>query len=138
MHLKVIITDMVLVKEQIVETWRKIIQNTPERCGKPWIVFKNGTCVILMEAVASKEDATSQATKIISEYGPVYIGTPAADFNVMSNPAVDGMIVTGWHKDVLNYVGSQEGGENVLQRALLGRHKRDQDGRAPEVFHVEF
>lgn len=129
---------MVIVKEHIVEIWRKIIQNTPERQGKPWVVFRHGTCVILMQGASSKEDATTKATQIISEYGPVYAGTPAGDFNITENSAADGIIVTGWHTDVLNYVGKDEAGNNMLVNALAGRNKRDQDGRNPEVVHVEY
>jgi len=131
-------SKMVHVKDSIEVTWRKIIQNTPERKDKPWVVFRHGTCVILMEGAASKEDATAKATAIVSEYGPVYAGTPAGDFNIIENSAVEGMIVTGWHDDVLNFVGKDEGGDNMFVKALSGRSKRDQDGRNPEVLHVEY
>ena len=129
---------MVQVKDTVVETWRKIIENTPERKGKPWVVFRYGTCVILMNGAASKEDATAKATQIISEYGPVFAGTPAGDFNIIENSAAEGIIVTGWHDDVLNFVGKDEDGGNPLVNALAGRNKRDQDGRNPEVLHVEY
>lgn len=78
---------MVFVKQHIAEIWRKIIQNSPDRRGKPWVVFRHGTCVILMEGVSSKEEAITQATQIISEYGPVYAGSPAGDFNIAENSA---------------------------------------------------
>lgn len=94
--------------------------------------------MILMDGASSKEDATAKATQIISEYGPVCAGTPAGDFNIIDNSAVEGIIVTGWHDDVLNYVGKDEGGDNMLGKALLGRNKRDQDGRNPEVLYVEY
>ena len=129
---------MVLVKEHIAETWRKIIQSSPNRRGKSWVVFRHGTCVILMDAPSSKEEAVTQATQIISEYGPVYAGTPAGDFNITENSAVEGIIVTGWHSDVLNYVDKDEQGDNMMVSALIGRSKRDQDGRNPEVLHVEY
>ena len=82
---------MVVVREQITDTWRKIIQNTSGRQGKPWVVFRHGTCVILMDGASSKEDAASKATHIISEYGPVWIATPSADFNVAENSAAEGI-----------------------------------------------
>lgn len=129
---------MVFVQEQIVEIWRKIIQNTPERQGKPWVVFRHGTCVILMEGASSKEDATTKATQIMTQYGPVWPGTHTADFNITENSTVQGIIVTCWHDDVLCFVGKDEGGDNMLANALLGRSKRDQDGRSPEVLHVEY
>lgn len=129
---------MVHVKDSITETWRKVIQNTPERKNKSWVVFRNGTCVILMEGATSREDAATKATQIISEYGPVCAGTPAGDFNIMENSAAEGIIVTGWHNDVLNFVDKEEGGDNMLGKALFGRSKRDQDGRNPEVLHIEY
>ena len=86
--------DMVAVGEQITDTWRKVIQNTPKRQGKPSVVFRHGTCVILMEGASSKEDAAAKATHIISEYGPVWIATPSADFNVTGNSGAEGIIVT--------------------------------------------
>ena len=129
---------MVVVKDSIVETWRKIIQNTPGRKDKSWVVFRHGTCVILMNGAASKEDATTKATQIIAEYGPVHAGSPAGDFNVTQNPAVEGIIVTCWHDDVLNFVGKDEDGGNPFVNALAGRSKRDQDGRSPQVLHVEY
>lgn len=94
--------------------------------------------MILMEGASSKEEAITQATQIISEYGPVYAGTPAGYFNITENSAVEGIIVTGWHSDVLNYVDKDEQGDNMMVSALIGRSKRDQDGRNPEVLHVEY
>lgn len=95
--------------------------------------------MILMEGASSKEDAAAKAIQIISEYGPVWIATPSADFNVTGNSAADGIIVTCWHNDVLNFVGKDEGGNiNMLEKVLLGRSKRDEDGRNPEVLHVEY
>lgn len=130
---------MVVVREQITDTWRKIIQNTPGRQGKPWVVFRHGTCVILMEGASSKEDAAAKATQIISEYGPVWIATPSADLNVTGNSAAEGIIVTCWHNDVLSFAIKDEGGDiNMLEKALLGRSKRDEDGRNPEVLNVEY
>lgn len=46
--------------------------------------------------------------------------------------------MTGWHSDVLNYVDKDEQGDNMMVSALIGRSKRDQDGRNPEVLHVEY
>ena len=46
-----------------------------------------------MEGASSKEDAAAKAIQIISEYGPVWIATPSADFNVTENSAAEGVIV---------------------------------------------
>lgn len=94
--------------------------------------------MILMEGASSKEDAAAKATQIISEYGSVLITTTSADSNVTENSAAEGIIVTCWHNDVLSFVGKEEGEDDLLGKALLGRSKRDQDGRNPEVLHVEY
>ncbi|GAB3965995.1 hypothetical protein GCM10029978_030120 [Actinoallomurus acanthiterrae] len=49
---------------ELVETWRRIIIGD----HKSWVLFANGTCVILMEP---EEDLAAQATEILREYGPV-------------------------------------------------------------------
>lgn len=118
---------MVVVREQITDTWRKIIQTTPGRQGKPWVVFRQGTCVILMEGASSKEGAAAKATQIISEYGPVLIATSSADFNVTENSAAEGIIVTCWHNDVLSFVGKEEGEDDMLGKALLGSMWKEQE-----------
>lgn len=95
--------------------------------------------MFLMEGASSKEDAAAKATQIISEYGPVWIATPSADFNVTGNSAAEGIIVACWHNDVLSFAIKDEGGDiNMLEKALLGRSKRDEDGRNPEVLNVEY
>lgn len=95
--------------------------------------------MILMEGASNKEDAAAKATQIISEYGPVWIATPSADFNVTGNSAAEGIIVTCWHNDVLSFAIKDEGGDiNMLEKALLGRSKRDEDERNPEVLNVEY
>lgn len=112
--------------------WRKIIRGDQ----KSWVTFAHGTCVIVMKP---EGDLATQATAIMAEYGPVHVGTPAGDFNVIHLSTVPGWLVTGHHPDMLTYVSPDELGANASDLAIgmLGRSKRGQDGAAPAVTHVE-
>lgn len=56
--------------QTLVDIWREIIVGDE----KSWVLFENGTCVILMEPGA---DLAAQATQIIREWGPVHAGSPS-------------------------------------------------------------
>lgn len=118
--------------EPLVNIWREIIVGDT----KSWVLFENGTCVILMEP---GEDLAAQATEIIREWGPVYVGSPAADFSVITLEDAAGWVITGHHPDVLTYVGPEEVGlePSELAVGLAGRSQRDADGLEPHVIHVE-
>ncbi|MFP3960921.1 hypothetical protein SMC26_01190 [Actinomadura fulvescens] len=116
---------------EMVDVWRRVIVGDE----KSWVMFENGTCVILMEP---EDDLAAQATEILREYGPVEAGSPAADFGTIDLEVDPGWVVYGHHNDVLNYVSPEEveAPEDVVI-GLLGRSKRDQDGHALTVVHVE-
>ena len=120
------------MSDSMVETWRKIILGAE----KSWVVFKNGTCVILMEPA---DDLEVQAIEIIKEWGPVHAGSPAGDFNVIKLSNHPGWVVGGHHPDILNYVGEDEYPEGASDVAVgvAGRTMRNADGENPEVIHVE-
>jgi hypothetical protein len=119
---------------ELVETWRRIIIGD----HKSWVLFANGTCVILMEPA---EDLSAQATAILRESGPVVGGTPAGDFGTITLDPGPGWVVYGHHNDVLTYVAPDElsgdGEPSDLNIGLHGRAKRDQDGQELRVVHVE-
>lgn len=112
--------------------WRQCIRGD----DKSWVMFRNGTCVILMQPEA---DLAEQARRVLAEWGPVHIGSPAADFSVITLDNDSGWVVTGHHPDVLNFVGRDEmpGDATDLLIGMLGRGARDDDSRALEVVHVE-
>ncbi len=118
----------------LVDTWRKIIVGE----GKSWVLFAHGTCVIL---TTPAQDLAAQATALLKEWGPVVVGTPAGDFNVVELQAAPGWVVTSHHPDILTYVGQDEFGEGQVPQdmiiGLLGRSKRDQDAAELQVIHVE-
>ncbi|MFI0447021.1 hypothetical protein [Actinomadura sp. 6N118] len=116
---------------EMVDVWRRVIVGDE----KSWVLFENGTCVILMDP---EDDLAAQAIEILREYGPVHPGSPAADFGTIDLEAAPGWVVYGHHNDVLNYVSPEEieAPEDVVI-GLLGRSKRDQDGKGLTVVHVE-
>ena len=117
---------------ELADIWRRIIVGN----GKSWVLFENGTCVILMEPGA---DLAAQATQIIREWGPVHAGSPAGDFSVITLKDAPGWVVTGHHPDVPTYVSPEEVGPEPTELAvgLAGRSRRDADGVEPHVIHVE-
>lgn len=121
-----------MTTEELVAVWRGVIRGD----HKSWVLFEHGTCVILMEP---EDDLAVQATGLLREFGPVHAGTPAGDFGTIDLDAAPGWAVYGHHNDVLTYVAPEEAGDEPSDLAvgLLGRSKRDRDGRELTVVHVE-
>lgn len=114
----------------LVEIWRSIIVG-----GEiSWVMFEQGTCVILMQP---ESDLAAQATAILAEWGPVQVGTPSADFNIIELAGGSGWVVTCHHPDILNYVPPDEEGTAEVMIGLMGRATRDQDAQELKVAHVE-
>jgi hypothetical protein len=115
-----------------VELWRRIIIGG---AGKSWVLFEHGTCVVLVQ---SEGDLAERAVGILRRYGPVQIGSPAADFGVIHLDREPGWVVTGHHPDVLNHVPPGEDSQpSDLVVGMIGRTNRDRDGRELTVVHVE-
>lgn len=121
--------------ENLVDAWRRIIIGD----HKSWVVFANGTCVILPEPEPTA-DLAAEAVEILREYGPVVGGTGAGDFGTITLDPGPGWVVYGHHNDVLTYVASDEMADDDpddLTIGLYGRGKRGQDGEELKVIHVE-
>jgi hypothetical protein len=118
--------------DSLIETWRQIILGDE----KSWVLFENGTCVILM---APEADLRQQATELLKEWGVVQSGTPAGDFSVIALSEHPGWVVTGSHPDILNYVSPEEVEPDAAEFmiGLLGRAMRDQDAEELNIIHVE-
>lgn len=118
---------------ELVAAWRATI-NGPE---KSWVLFENGTCVVLTE---SGDDLTARATELLLANGPVYPGSSFGDFATIELEGDRGWVVTCHHNDILTYVGPDEvapEGANDLAVGLLGRSKRGRDAEEFKVIHVE-
>ena len=116
-----------------VEIWRKIIIGD----NKSWVLFEDGTCVILMEP---KEDLAAQAIDIMKEYGPVHVGSASADMEITKLRNYPGWVVIGHHPDILNYVSPDElkndDADDVIV-GLLGRSTREADSKSLNIIHIE-
>ena len=115
-----------------IDTWRKIIVGD----DKSWVLFANGTCVVLMEP---EDDLESQAIELMKEWGPVHAGSPAGDFNTVTLPDNLGWVATCHHNDILTLVlrDELEGEPEDVMVGLYGRSKRDQDAHDLQVIHIE-
>ncbi|GAA1264098.1 hypothetical protein GCM10009665_61970 [Kitasatospora nipponensis] len=116
--------------ETLTKIWTRLLAD-PE---KSWVLFEHGTCVVL---TAPEGDLAEQATELLREFGPVHVGSPAADFGVIDLKDAEGWVVTGHHQDVLTYVAPHEPHEpSEFAVGLCGRSKRDRDGGELHVVHV--
>lgn len=120
------------MNDALIDVWRRIIVGD----DKSWVLFENGTCVILTQPTA---DLSAQAIQLIQEFGPVHVGTPAGDFNTLRLENGPGFVVTCHHPDILTYVAEDEVGDEPedLVIGLTGRAKRAQDAESLVVIHVE-
>ena len=119
--------------EFLIAIWRQIIVGNQ----KSWVLFQNGTCIILTQPGT---DLRAQALSLMKEWGPVHVGSPAGDFATITLTDAPGWVVTGHHPDMLTYVSPAELEEkdpSDLLVGLLGRSKRSQDGEDPQILHVE-
>ncbi len=113
--------------------WRRI----GATAGKSWVLFSHDTCVLFDEA---RGDLAERARALMREWGPVQVGTPAGDFDVVVLEEVPGWLVTCHHPDIVTYVGPDEGlggAASEIIVGLLGRAKRHQDAQEQAVVHVE-
>ncbi|RKW31095.1 MAG: hypothetical protein D8B42_04610 [Kingella sp. (in: b-proteobacteria)] len=114
-----------------IAAWRSCIQGE----NKSWVLFEQGTCVILMQP---ETDLAAQAVALLREFGAVQVGTPSADFNVITLLNDSGWVVTGHHPDILNFVFADEGNDgNHVPIGLLGRSLRAMDAEYLRVVHIE-
>ena len=100
-----------------------------------WVLFKNGTCVMLMNP---EEDVRAQAIKILKKHGLVIGGTPSGDFEVTKIPDINGWVITGNYPGIISFVSEDEGGRKTdFEIGVIGRSKREYDSKELKVAHVE-
>lgn len=103
-----------------------------------WVLFENGTYIIFDKADTIK-DIREEAIKLMKEYGPVYAGGTAGDFGVTHLDKTEGWVVSGHCYGMYTYVNPAEieaDTPNDAAIGLLGRSKRDKDGKNPVIVHV--
>jgi hypothetical protein len=118
---------------ELIEAWRATLAGL----GKSWILFENGTCIVLTEPGS---DLTAQAKAILHEFGRVGDGSAIGDF-AATIPLDDGRgwLVGGHHSDIVTFVSRDEVAPGAPDAAIgrLGRAKREQDTEQLRVLHVE-
>ncbi|MFS4472619.1 hypothetical protein [Chryseobacterium sp. T20] len=103
-----------------------------------WVLFENGTYIIF-DDISIIEDVKKEALQLMKEFGPVYAGGPAGDFNVIHLNLTEGWLVSGHGYGMYTYVHPSEldnESPNDLEIGLYGRSKRDSDGQNPEIIHI--
>lgn len=103
-----------------------------------WVLFENGTYIIF-DDISIIENVKEKALQLRKEFGPVYAGGPAGDFNVIHLNLTEGWLVSGHGYGMYTYVHPSEldsESPNDLEIGLYGRSKRDSDGQNPEIIHI--
>ncbi|MDR3022934.1 hypothetical protein [Chryseobacterium sp.] len=103
-----------------------------------WVLFENGTYIIF-DDISTVKDVKEEAIKLMKEFGPVYAGGPAGDFNIIHLNLTEGWLVSGHGYGMYTYVHPSEldnDSPNDLEIGLYGRSKRDSDGQNPEIIHI--
>ena len=114
--------------EELIDIYRKVISFKL----KNWVVFENGTCVIIYNP---KGNLKTEASDVLKKYGTVTAGSSSADFTLIK--ADSGWIVAGDQPGILNYVSESEGdGKEDYEIGLIGRDKKDRDSRELIVIHI--
>jgi len=120
-------------EEDIIEHVKKAIN--PKY--KNWVLFSNGTYIILEDSTIHNKVDTSIA--MMKEYGPVHAGGPAGDFSTIKLTYTDGWVVNGHGYGMYTYVHPKELsgiGINMpsdVDVGLYGRAKREKDGRELKI-----
>ncbi|MCX8532232.1 hypothetical protein [Chryseobacterium luquanense] len=103
-----------------------------------WVLFKNGTYIIF-DDITKVKNANDEAIAIMKEFGPVFAGGPAGDFNTIHLTKTEGWIVAGHGYGMYTFVSPAElenKSPDDLEVGLFGRSKRDLDGKKPEIIYV--
>ncbi|WP_228372210.1 hypothetical protein [Chryseobacterium gregarium] len=105
---------------------------------KDWVIFKNGTYIIF-DDIKKVKNIKDEAISMMKEFGPVFAGGPAGDFNTIHLTKTEGWIVAGHGYGMYTYVSPSEmqnASANDLEVGLFGRSKRDLDGKNPEIIYI--
>jgi len=122
--------------EEAIRFWRHVLTAHP---FQPWVVFENGTCVVLREP---EGDLAEQARALLLKWGR------DPDFKVRKIGGHDERLVLCNHPDILNYMTADEistlesasRGNGAMMRTTIGimvRYRRGMDSRDLKVIHVE-
>ncbi len=121
-----------LTKEELIKHVKLAINPKFEN----WILFKNGTYIII-EGTSDEKEIKEQGLEKMKKFGPVHPGGPSGDFGIITLNQTEGWVVSGHGYGMYTYVHPSEfERENPEddEIGLYGRSKRDMDGLNPEIF----
>ncbi len=121
-------------EKQLIENVKLAINPT----FQDWVLFKNGTYIIF-DDVTKVKDINNEAIAMMKEFGPVFSGGPAGDFSTTHLIKTEGWIVSGHGYGMYTYVSPSEmeiKSSDDLEVGLVGRSKRNLDGKNPEIIYV--
>lgn len=105
---------------------------------KDWVLFENGTYIIF-DDITQIENIETEAIKLMKEFGPVHVGGPAGDFNVIPLNETEGWVVSGHGYGMYTYVHPSEletASPDNITIGLYGRSKRNDDGENPKIVYI--
>jgi len=123
--------DNKLTKEELIKHIKLAINPAFEN----WILFNNGTYIII-EDTSDEKEIEIRGLEMMKEFGPAGAGGPAGDFGITTLTKTEGWVVSGHGYGMYTYVHPIElEKENPpdLIIGLYGRSKRDMDGENPEI-----
>lgn len=103
-----------------------------------WVLFQNGSYIIFDNTDTIK-DIKEEAIKLMKEFGPVYLGTPAGDCGVTKLNKTEGWSISGHFYGMYTYVNPSELNSSKPaddEIGIVGRSKRNLDGQNPIIIHV--
>lgn len=103
-----------------------------------WVLFEHGTYIIFDNA-DTIPNIENKAIELIKKYGPIIIGTPSGDFNVISLNKTEGWTVSSHGYGIYTYVNPKElnfKNPKDYEVGLFGRNKRDLDGKSPIIIYT--
>lgn len=114
--------------EELIAIYKKVIDPKLQN----WVVFENGTCVIIYHP---SKDLNAETTEVLQKYGTITPGSESADFTVTK--VDNGWIVTGNQPGILNYVSEdEEAGKEDYEIGLTGRNKKELDSKELKIVHI--
>ncbi len=116
--------------EKLIDVWKDSINGDE----KSWVLFENGTCVILLEP---EEDLAKQAKELLRKWGKVQVATPSADFDVIHLDNGKGYAVSCHHPGIFTLVLKQDRLDEDFKIGIEGRSNRNYDAEELNVIHVK-
>ena len=114
------------------DVWQTLIADKQ----KSWVLFENGTCVVLPQP---DHDLSEQAKTVLAPYAEEIVGSSMGDFSVLLLEDYPGWIIGSDHPDILNYVAPEDvsADTNDMLVGLTGRQQRSDDAQQLKIIYIQ-